>query len=135
MDTAIIEKARETARIYSGDYLNDLIGQAEGTFLDGVDKFNVRLNLENMLGTSIAYTVLTRCGYDASLYFKNDDFRGIHEFNSLETMSILGNATSDLSEQILQDCIADVKYLQSRAGKQAIVDTHVEGIIEFLESI
>lgn len=40
-----------------------------------------------------------------------------------------------LTENFFQDCIADVQYLQSRTGKQAIVDTHVEGIIEFLESV
>ena len=28
---------------------------------------------------------------------------------------------------------SDVEFLQSRAGKQAVVDTHVEGIIEYLE--
>jgi N-acetylmuramoyl-L-alanine amidase len=27
---------------------------------------------------------------------------------------------------------SDLEYLQSRAGKQAIIDTHVEGIIEYL---
>ena len=27
----------------------------------------------------------------------------------------------------------DLEYLQSRAGKQAVVDTHVEGIVEWLE--
>jgi len=124
LDTAIIEKARETARIYSGDYLNDLIGQAEGTFLDGVDKFNVRLNFENMLGTSIAYTVLTRCGYDASLYFKNDDFRGIHEFNSLETMSILGNATSDLSEQILREIERTLRTERSKENDRNITENN-----------
>ena len=30
---------------------------------------------------------------------------------------------------------SDLEYLQSQAGKQAIVDTHVEGIIEYLESL
>lgn len=40
-----------------------------------------------------------------------------------------------LTENFFQDSIADVQYLQSRTGKQAIVDTHVEGIIEFLESL
>lgn len=40
-----------------------------------------------------------------------------------------------ITENFFQDCITDVQYLQSKAGKQAIVDTHVEGIIEFLESI
>lgn len=39
-----------------------------------------------------------------------------------------------ITENFFQDCITDVQYLQSRTGKQAIVDTHVEGIIEFLES-
>ena len=29
---------------------------------------------------------------------------------------------------------SDLEYLQSRAGKQAIIDTHVEGIIEWIES-
>ena len=30
------------------------------------------------------------------------------------------------------DSRSDLEYLQSRAGKQAIIDTHVEGIIEYL---
>ena len=29
----------------------------------------------------------------------------------------------------------DLEYLQNRAGKQAIIDTHVEGIIEYIESL
>jgi hypothetical protein len=32
------------------------------------------------------------------------------------------------------DSRSDLEYLQSRAGKQAVVDTHVEGIIEWIES-
>ena len=39
-----------------------------------------------------------------------------------------------LSENFFMDSHSDLEYLQSRAGKQAIVDTHVEGIIEWLES-
>ena len=37
-----------------------------------------------------------------------------------------------LTENFFQDCLSDVQYLQSRAGKQAVVDTHVEGIIDYL---
>ena len=40
-----------------------------------------------------------------------------------------------LSENFFMDSHSDLKYLQSRAGKQAIIDTHVEGIIEYLNSI
>ena len=37
-----------------------------------------------------------------------------------------------LTENFFMDSISDLEYLQSRAGKQAVVDTHVEGIIEYL---
>ena len=37
-----------------------------------------------------------------------------------------------LSENFFMDSHSDLEYLQSRAGKQAIVDTHIEGIIEYL---
>ena len=40
-----------------------------------------------------------------------------------------------LSENFFMDNKSDLEYLQSRAGKQAIIDTHVEGIIEYLNSI
>ena len=37
-----------------------------------------------------------------------------------------------LTENFFMDSISDLEYLQSRAGKQAVVDTHVEGIVEYL---
>ena len=40
-----------------------------------------------------------------------------------------------LTENFFMDSHSDLEYLQSRAGKQAIIDTHVEGIIEYLESL
>ena len=38
-----------------------------------------------------------------------------------------------LTENFFMDNHSDLEYLQSRAGKQAVVDTHVEGIVEYLE--
>ena len=40
-----------------------------------------------------------------------------------------------LTENFFMDSKSDLEYLQSRAGKQAVVDTHVEGIVEWLESL
>ena len=37
-----------------------------------------------------------------------------------------------LTENFFMDNHSDLEYLQSRTGKQAIVDTHVEGITEYL---
>ena len=40
-----------------------------------------------------------------------------------------------LTENFFMDNHSDLEYLQRRAGKQAVVDTHVEGIVEWLESL
>ena len=40
-----------------------------------------------------------------------------------------------LTENFFMDNPQDLDYLQSRAGKQAIVDTHVEAITEYLSSL
>ena len=37
-----------------------------------------------------------------------------------------------LTENFFMDSRDDLEYLQSRAGKLAVVDTHVEGIVEYL---
>ena len=37
-----------------------------------------------------------------------------------------------LTENFFMDSRSDLEYLQSRAGKLSVVDTHVEGIIEYL---
>ena len=39
-----------------------------------------------------------------------------------------------LTENFFMDSRDDLEYLQSRAGKQDVVDTHVEGIVEYLLS-
>ena len=39
-----------------------------------------------------------------------------------------------LTENFFQDSLSNVQFLQSKAGKQAVVDTHVEGIVEYLDS-
>ena len=38
-----------------------------------------------------------------------------------------------LTENFFMDSRSDLEYLQSRAGKQAAVDTHVEGIVEWMK--
>ena len=39
-----------------------------------------------------------------------------------------------LTENFFMDSRSDFEYLQSRAGKQAVVDTYVEGIVEYLSA-
>ena len=38
-----------------------------------------------------------------------------------------------LTENLFQDCLSDVSFLQSHSGMEAITMLHIEGIIEYLE--
>ncbi len=40
-----------------------------------------------------------------------------------------------VTESFYMDNRSDLEFLQSRAGKQAVIDTHVEGITEYLETL
>ena len=40
-----------------------------------------------------------------------------------------------LTENFFQDCLSDVLFLHIKAGKQAVVDTHVEGIVEYIMAV
>lgn len=40
-----------------------------------------------------------------------------------------------LTENFFMDNLQDLAYLQSRSGKQAIIDTHVEGIMEWISYV
>ncbi len=102
IDSCLINKAHELAIKYSADYSKELLNATNGTFLEELDDFNVQVEFEQLLETSLSYSLLSRCGYEPSAYFDEDDFREIHDFNSIEAMSVLGTAVSDLSEQVLR---------------------------------
>src|SRR5699024_8710135 len=53
------------------------------------------------LEASVGYTVLTRCGIDAGLYYDDVDFEKIYDFSTAATLSVLGNATSNISRTLL----------------------------------
>lgn len=85
------------------EYLNDLTYDAEGSFLEDLDDLNMEVRFRDTLTASVQYTLLTRCGLDASDYLDDDDLRGITEFSTPAVLHHLGDATSTLSMGILQE--------------------------------
>ena len=71
------------------------------SFLEDLDDLNLSVRLKTLLSNSVAYTVLTRCGYDADRYFDETDFEFIHDFSTYETVSVLGNASNSISKMVL----------------------------------
>ena len=60
---------------------------------------------------------MQRCGINPYDYFSIDDFRGIVEFNTLDTLSRIGAATSDIAENNLREIHNTINKLQIKEKK------------------
>ncbi len=118
MPAALISAAYNAVEDNFSDYLSDLMYFRENSFLEELDDLNVEIIFKNTLKNSVAYMALVRSGYPADQYLPLEDFQGIVNFNTLDTISRLGAATSDISEMLLQEIGATVKELQIAEKKQ-----------------
>ncbi|MBQ5990524.1 MAG: DEAD/DEAH box helicase family protein [Oscillospiraceae bacterium] len=100
---AVRVKTDELVKLHSEEYLTGLLEEKDNTFLAGLDDMSIRFRFEDLLKTSVSYTVLTRCGYDAEALTDLEELRGLYEFNSIKAMTVLGDAVSTISEQILRN--------------------------------
>ena len=82
-------------------YLEELEQVKAGSLLEELDALNLSMWLRLPLEASVGYTVLTRCGIDAGLYYDDVDFEKIYDFSTAATLSVLGNATSNISRTLL----------------------------------
>lgn len=94
------------------DYLEDLINYKDNTFLEELDDLNIKVLTEQLLTNTVAFTLLKRSGLNPREYFELDDFRGIINFNSFDTITRLGLATSEISEMGLRDIYSTIKKLR-----------------------
>ena len=87
-------------------------------------------------------TELKNKGYDAELLVPEDDDIPLPErvrrtnahCQSLGKANVIlrkSHYAAVLTENFFMDNHSDLDFIQSQAGKQAIIDTHVEGIIEY----
>ena len=119
---AVQDKVTKLVDLCSADYLQGLLEEKDNTFLAELDDFNIQHRFENLLKTSVSYAVLTRCGYDAEAYIDLDNFRGLYEFNSIRAMTVLGDAVSSISEQILRNIELTLKTERSKNYEQQITE-------------
>jgi len=94
------------------DYLQELSYEKEGSFLEELDEDNLRVRFLVTVQASVAYTVLTRLGFNAEPFIGDESFEWVHEFNTPATVNILGTATSDISEVCLREIEKTVKSVE-----------------------
>ncbi len=108
----IMEIAKNAVEDNFSDYLSNLQSVKGDSFLEELDDLNLQVWLKDTLRSSVAYMALVRAGYQPSLYFTRDDFSHIYDFNTVPVISVLGAATSDISEMVIQEIAETVKGLE-----------------------
>ena len=108
-ENAIVGIAETVVQDNYSDYLEQLFEVCAGSYLEELDSDNKTKEFRDLLIDSVAFQILTRCGYDAMNDYDPDYFTSAMDFNTPETLSVLGNASSDISEMVLREIEATVR--------------------------
>jgi N12 class adenine-specific DNA methylase len=117
-ESALFEAAELVVEDNYSDYLSQLEEVKDASLLGELDDLNTSVWLRTTLKTSVAYMLFVRCGYDTHRFFEPEDFSHIRDFDTPETISILGTAASDISEMVLREIGVTVKTMEQAEKKQ-----------------
>jgi len=115
---ALISAAKNAVEDNMQDYLQELHYYKENSFLEELDDLNLEVQYRSALQNSVAYMLLVRCGIDPSDYFTDDDFRGVVDFNTPQTLNALGVATGDIAQMCLTEISRTVTASERQPEKQ-----------------
>ena len=104
----LLETAKVIVEDNFGDYLTELRGIKEGSLLEELDDLSTEAWFKGLVESSVAFIMLTRCGIDPMDYFSGEDFAHVYDFDTPETLSILGGAVSDIAEMPLREIASTV---------------------------
>lgn len=103
---------------YWNDNSRDILGILADSFLEEYDDYNVEVAFRNAATVSTTYTLMSRCGLNPADYFEHEDFLSVFDFNTRDTIAVLGSAVSNSSEQILRQIAISVKNYEREASLQ-----------------
>ena len=101
---------------YWNDNSRDILGILEDSFLEEYDDYNVEVAFRNAATVSTTYALMSRCGLNPGDYFEHEDFLSVFDFNTRDTITVLGSAVSNSSEQILRQIAVTVKNYEREAS-------------------
>ena len=103
---------------YWNDNRRDILGILADSFPPEYDDFNVEVAFRNAAAVSTTYALMSRCGLNPGDYFEHEDFLSVFDFNTRDTIAVLGSAISNSSEQILRQIAITVKNQEREASLQ-----------------
>lgn len=118
LSDAFYNIASALAKEYYDDHRADIPYIAPGSFLEEYDEDNIRVAFENAATVSIAYTLMQRCGLNPDEYFEHEDFLSVFDFNTADTVALLGTAVSEQSEQVFRQISITIAKTERERSKE-----------------
>ena len=119
------ERVVEIVERISAEHADQLVGSLQHTIagspLADLDETSLDLHLKNTLSESVSFTILSACGIEVQKYSSKFEFSYIHEFDTMDTLSILGDAANELAKPVLLEISKTVRaYEKLRFQKKEI---------------
>lgn len=118
---ALLSAAKNAVEDSLPDYLSELKYCKEDSFLEELDDLNLEVTFRNAVRNSVGYMLLVRCGIDPSVYLSDDDFRGVTDFSTPQTLNALGVATGDIGQMCLSEISRTVTALDRQTSLERTV--------------
>lgn len=90
------------------DNIQDYLSELDENIVEELSEDNIQI----LLSKSIAYIILNLCGYNTDDYISITDFDNIKKIHTLQSMTVIGNATSDMSEMALREIYTTLKNIR-----------------------
>ena len=119
---ALLSAAKNAVEDNMQDYLAELHRYKGGSFLEELDDLNLEVRYRTLLSDSVGYMLLARCGIDPGIYFSDEDFRGIVDFNTTETLNALGVASGDIGQMCLSEIARTVRALERQTQNRTFAE-------------
>lgn len=111
-----IEQIAENLTVANeADYLAELLEAKENSNLETLDEFKIQEALHQTLRNSVEFMLLNRAGMADEAYKNSVNFPYLTHFNTIDTVTILGTAVSEIAQVGLRDMERTVKDLEKQA--------------------
>lgn len=112
LQEAVLLAVETATEAYFSDYLSKLMEMKQGSKLSILDEENLKTCLCEAARDSSAYMILRRLGVDTETVLKRETLSLARDFNTKETMQILGTMVSDISQMALYAISKTIRTLQ-----------------------
>lgn len=113
-----------------GDILYEVEDGKEVSIIDGLEEFETKTMVKDILTKSASYSIMVRMGLDPKKYFEENDFSNIIYFNNTHLISAIGTYSSLITRNLIADLTVEIERIEKGNYRQNNVHNILQNTIE-----